>query len=170
MEKRFLNFKEKCLIPLINNKLSSNDTSKSIGFAGIYFGDKNKPYIENCMFLLYKLDNSIEQYDLVNKFKTFNNLYTTYILKVNNIYYRVFVFTINYANKNDINSIKNGYLNNISLLNKYRISNYYSSDSDLFCKLFINNKTNDALYDLPEEDYKVSILDHFHIYAESPIV
>lgn len=165
-----MNLKEKCILPLVNTNLTESDISSQQKFVGIYFGDINKPYIENCIFLMYEYDNSLCQYNLTKKLKSFDNLYTTYVTQINNICYRVFVFTMQPNEKQDILFLKKGYFNNISMLHKYRILKFFVSDPIVFYTLFSNERSEEMIYIIPEEDYKVSIMDHFTTNAKSPVV
>ena len=47
----------KCILPLIDERLTKNDISKESGFVNAYLYDQNRPSLEQCCFLLY--DNSV---------------------------------------------------------------------------------------------------------------
>ena len=43
----------KCILPLIDERLTRNDISKESGFVNAYLYDQNRPSLEQCCFLLF---------------------------------------------------------------------------------------------------------------------
>ena len=156
-----MNLKEKCILPLINRNISKNDIASNTGFAGLALEDLNNEAITNCIFLIYKVVDTKEYKDTVTKLKSLNNLYTVLYHTIDKVNYRVFVFTINDFYKKEIEYIKDGYLNNITLLAKYVITYFYGNDSeyDLFYSLFNNDILPYKIEPIPIEDYKYSFIE-----------
>jgi len=154
-----MTLKEKCILPLINDKLNYDDVNDTTEFVQLALSDKNKPYIENCIFLRYKVNSTLRQYCMKNKLVKFENYYSSYIYIIDGVDYIVFIFTILPKYKQDIQFIKQGLFNSIKLINKYRILSFYNTDYDIFYKLFNNSIGKQEIMEIPEKDYYASLID-----------
>ena len=154
-----MTLKEKCILPLINDKLKIDDIQDKAEFIQLSLSDKNKPYIENCIFLMYKVNSTLQQYNIKNKLSTFENYYSNYTYIIDGVDYIIFVFTILPKYKQEINFIVQGLYTCIKLINKYKILSFNNTDYDIFYKLFDNNLEKQDIKEIPEKDYFASLID-----------
>ena len=85
----------KLIIPLLDNSIKKEYLTEEAGFVNAYTWDKNKPYIDNCIFLMYKTPPETE----LSKERAFilsglSSLYKMYYIKSNNNYYLVYAISI----------------------------------------------------------------------------
>ena len=68
----------KLIIPLLDDKFTSFIVSDKAGFINAYTWNKNKPYIDNCIFLMYDatIINKNTQAKVVVKLKDNHNKFT----------------------------------------------------------------------------------------------
>lgn len=145
-----------------NYKLDLTCLNKRTGFVGAYLADKNKPYLEHCIFLMYEFmpNTTAEQYRTFLKLYKLDNLYDYYTYKIKGKHYRIFV--LNYMQclnnlKYDLKYIKSGQLEYISLINKHKISVFYN-DNSLFVNLYKENLLQHDIDTLPEKDYVYDLI------------
>lgn len=146
-------------MPLINNKLTIEDIEPETSFVQLSLTDKNKPYIENCIFLMYKVKSTIEQFTTFNKLRTLDNYYSSYTYVIDQKDYEIYAFTIKPEYKQDIKFIEQGLYTYISLIDKYRILSFYNTDSEVFYKLFDITNNKELIDEIPEKDYYASLID-----------
>ena len=84
----------KLIIPLLDENLTIQDISPEAGFIDIYSEDINRPYLDNHIFLLYDMSNTKEAFEANLKMKSMKNLYGVYKVKINNVDYTLYAFTI----------------------------------------------------------------------------
>ena len=85
----------KLIIPLIDESLKLEDISKKSGFAGAFTLDKNKPWLTDHVFLLYKRTMEPESLKVREKLSKLPCLHSKRNIKVKDILYTLFCFTIN---------------------------------------------------------------------------
>lgn len=92
----------KLAIPLLDDDLRKEDFDTTKGFVGVYSYNKNRPDLNNHMFLLY--DASIHNPEREYRFIKSKNLYKRYVEYINDKPYYIYVFPcINYDLKNLLN-------------------------------------------------------------------
>lgn len=84
----------KTIIPLIDEAISLRDIDESTGFVGCYLEDKNRPYLDNHVFLLYKWGD-IKSTKVFYKFRKARSFYGYKIMYINGESYIVYTFTSN---------------------------------------------------------------------------
>lgn len=85
----------KLIIPLLDKSLTKEDISPEAGFFGAYNADINKPYYDNCIFLMYTTDMSNTQARLTEyKLRKLESIAHRYLVYINKICYRVYAFSI----------------------------------------------------------------------------
>ena len=99
----------KLIIPFLDESLTKEDISPEAGFVGAYNKDKNRPYIENCIFLMY--DNSVltKQAHLTKlKLDKLKTLYNKKTMLIDNKSYDLYAIKIIDIHNNTINNFLSG--------------------------------------------------------------
>lgn len=108
MAAKNLNSVAKLIIPLLDDNITHNDISYESGFVNAYTEDKNRPYLEDYIFLLYDSSfNTIESLNRFLKFRQLDTLYSTRYIKIDKKHYTVYTFT-KANNRSAINNIIQG--------------------------------------------------------------
>jgi len=156
MELKALNDVSIYIVPLLDDNLTWRDLTVESGFINAYTSDKNRPYLEDKVFLVY--DSSVNTRESLDRYCKLKNLDTVYNMKyitINNKHYTVYCFS-NPKYKKDINSLKN-YGKAFSLEAKLDINRFWTNvpvpelSKRLFYPHYRNGETIEA--ELPEEDY-----------------
>ncbi len=146
----------KYILPfLFENKAIFNENT---GFVNAYVEDINRPYVENCIFVVFKYTPN--SYGIVDEILTGNkNFYNKYNIYIDNVFYIEYAFTIPNDKKITIDVLINGY-NCISSEDKTKISNFwkytdYTKLEDLYRPQFstldmVSLRENEIV---TEEDY-----------------
>lgn len=87
-----LNEVSKYVIPLLDDNLTKDDLKLSTGFINAYTEDINRPWHNNNVFLLYKVENTYDAIKTTGKLFKLDTLKTWYPLKIDKQHYRMFVF------------------------------------------------------------------------------
>lgn len=141
----------KLAIPLLNADIKESDIKADSGFVDAYFEDKNRPYLTDHVFLMY--DDNVKGENVAkrfNKLSKLNSCYGTTIVRINDKFYTVYIFTID-------RTIKNLRAGNIllSVSQKQRILDFWDHKDPWVT----NNVLLGTMYEypeqsvLPEEDY-----------------
>lgn len=83
----------KILIPLLDDCLKKEDLSPEVGFVGAYVYDKNRPYIENCVFLVYDLrikNEKVNERD--HRMRHSSNLQGTIVEYIKGVPYKIYAY------------------------------------------------------------------------------
>ena len=145
----------KLILPLIDKSLKLEDLSYKTGFVDAYTLDINRPSLTNHVFLLYKRVMTPESIKTREKLSKLSCFYNKKNMKINNVLYVLFSFTIN----SKIKLIKN---NGCLLLvkdDKANIGKFWSyTDVDVTDFLLGFSYLGDGFKDdvVPEEDYSPS--------------
>ena len=143
------------MIPFVDESLKLDDISHKTGFTDMYTMDINRPSLTNHVFLLYKRTMEPEALAVKEKLSALPNLYSKRNIKINNILYTLFCFTIN----NKIKLIKNNGCLLLSKDDKQRIGKFWLfTDSDITEFLIGSSYLGGGFKDdiVPEEDYSPS--------------
>ncbi len=141
----------KLSIPLLHPDLNLKDIKSDSGFVDAYFEDINKPFITNCIFLMYDINS--KEPNVANcfyKLQRLNNRYSTRVVSINGKQYIVYYFTINKT----IRNLRDGNIL-LSVAQKQRILDFWGH-SDAWVT---NNVLLGTMYEhpepsvLPEEDW-----------------
>lgn len=142
----------KMIIPLLHKDLTKDDVNPDKGFVDIFSEDINRPYYDNCIFLMYKWDTTETSYFRREKFKSLGIVKNERIICINNTYYVVFTITITNP---EIKRILKG-LKVSNYADKMRIIKFWNfEEGDVNTVMF----TSDVMFNyehkiIPEEDYR----------------
>lgn len=156
MELKNLNDVSIYIVPLIDDNITWRDLTVESGFINAFDTDKNRPYLEDKVFLMY--DSSVNTKESLNRFLKFNKLdtrYSTTYITIDKKHYTVYCLS-NPKYKKDINSLTtNG--KTYSLEAKLEINRFWNNVSvpNLAERLFYDfYRCGDIVKaELPEEDY-----------------
>lgn len=146
----------KIAIPLINDNISLSDINEKTEFYNAYLYNKNKPFLDNHIFLLYKMNDwSEEKIKTFKKLKSINNFYGCFDFYKDGNLYKLFIFTSNKT----INLLKEG---KISLTDsqKIKVLKFWNFNDNLMYIRFMNNINYinpNTLEEIPEEDYLLGL-------------
>lgn len=84
----------KAIIPLIDESITLDDIKDDTGFVGCYLEDKNRPYLDGHIFLLYNWGN-VKSTKVFYKFRKAKSFYGYRIMYINGECYIVYTFTSN---------------------------------------------------------------------------
>lgn len=115
MELKNLNDVSIFIVPLLDDNLTWQDLTVESGFINAFSSDKNRPYLEDKVFLVY--DSSVNTKESLFRYTKFEHLDTIHnkrYITINNKHYTVYCFnSIKYSK--DIKQLKEyGKLNNIA--------------------------------------------------------
>ncbi len=99
----------KLIVPFLDESLTKEDISPEAGFVDAFNKDKNRPYIENCIFLMY--DNSVltKQAHLTKlKLDKLKTLYNKKTMHIKNKSYDLYALKIIDSHNNTINNFLSG--------------------------------------------------------------
>lgn len=153
MESKSYNDVITLIVPLIDDLITENDLSEKAGFVDAFTSDKNRPYLDNHTFLMYKDTGTIESLNTKKKLSKLPTFYNKRFIKINGEHYTVFTF-IN-MNK-DIEQLKKGCLFK-NTKSQVRILNFWSTKSDDLANqvLLSNFRLGYSINNiLPEQDYE----------------
>lgn len=144
----------KLMVPLLDNNLIKEDLTESAGFVDAYVFDKNRPYIDNCIFLMYDMSKMTEESGKrEQRFTKCTNLHSTKVEYIGGKPFKIFAFKI--IGK-DVKNLFNGYkpkqYNNV-----VRILSFWRGYDDDVNKIMLINKPERISRDwkvLPEYDYR----------------
>lgn len=144
----------KLIVPLLDNNIKQEDLTPEAGFVDAYVFDKNRPYIEDCIFLVYDLS-------IVNKhtgarehrFYYCKNIYNTKVAQINGKAYKIVAFKMIGKDVKDLyNGFKPKDYNNVM-----RILGFWRGYDDDVNKTMLINKPGRISLDwktIPEYDYQ----------------
>ncbi len=103
------------IVPLMSDKLTWQDLTVESGFINAYTSDKNRPYLEDKIFLVYDSKvNTKESLERYTKFEHLETVYNKRYITINKHPYTVYCFSNPKYNK-DISRLKSiGKLNSIA--------------------------------------------------------
>lgn len=94
------------LVPLLDSNITWKDLTTESGFVNAYTEDKNRPYLEDKVFLVYDSEISTkESLDRSRKFAKLETIYNRRYITVNKHHYTVYCFCVRKYLK-DVNSLK----------------------------------------------------------------
>ncbi len=147
-----MNKVSKFIVPLIDDNITEADLSEEAGFVDAYTEDKNRPYLEDKVFLMYKPTRTQQSLDTYLKLSKLDSLYNIKYITINREHFTIYCFVT--LNK-DINQLKKGSRFK-SVNSRVRILNFWSTKSDdLVRRVFLPDfQFNEPIREeLPEEDY-----------------
>lgn len=159
----------KCILPLIDERLTRNDISKESGFVNAYLYDQNRPSLEQCCFLLY--DNSVrskQQMLTWTKLRQLKLLRSIKVIYVNKKSYTVYAFQFFDMASKYLFKGRNPKGNQIA-----RILYFWgNNDDDLNNRLFNSDL---KIYgvdtsSVPEEDYAMDAKEFREMYKKRVVI
>lgn len=88
-----MNFVHKFILPLLSDKLTLDDISLDSGFCGMATKDKNRPYLDNHIFLIYSIKMTNKAIAVRKKLESLG-IHNKIDCKINGESYRIFCFPI----------------------------------------------------------------------------
>lgn len=83
----------KLIVPLLDDNLVREDFDEKNGFRGVFMHDKNRPYLDNHLFLLYDISNpSKENYNREVRFTKHTNIYNTKVVYIDGKAYKIYAY------------------------------------------------------------------------------
>lgn len=144
------------IVPLLDDNLTWNDLTVESGYINAYTTDKNRPFLEEKVFLLYDSSvNTKESLDRYRKFKQLDSLYNTKYITINNKHYTIYCLS-NPKYRKDIHNLQStGKTYNVSAA--LEINRFWANVPvpELAQRLFLNTyRFGESINaELPEEDY-----------------
>lgn len=144
----------KLVVPLLDSHLCMEDFDSKKGFIDAYGYDKNKPYLNNHVFLVY--DASIQDHERNVRFRELTNLYKRYVEYINNKPYYIYVFPCLSA---DVKNLLNKGEKPKDVNNNARIASFWRGwESDVNEYMFYKSyKLYNTWESVPEYDYRPSV-------------
>lgn len=99
-----MNFIHKFILPLLSDKLTLTDISTDTGFCGLATYDKNRPYLDSHVFLIYHIEMNNHAIQVRKKLASLG-ICNKIDCKINGETYRIFCFPI--VGKTIINLMSN---------------------------------------------------------------
>lgn len=156
MELKCLNDVSIYIVPLLDDNLTWADLTVEAGFINAYTTDKNRPYLEDKVFLVYDSSvNTIESMTRYIKFNKLDTLYNKRYITIKGKHYTVYCFS-NPKYLKDINRIQS--VGKTSTLEaRLEINRFWNNVPvpELAQRLFYSSyRFGDTITaELPEEDY-----------------
>lgn len=144
------------IVPLLDDNITWSDLTVESGYINAYTTDKNRPFLEEKVFLLYDSSvNTKESLDRYRKFKQLDSLYNTKYITINNKHYTIYCLS-NPKYKKDIHNLQStGKTYNVSAA--LEINRFWANVPvpELAQRLFLSTyRFGDTISaELPEEDY-----------------
>lgn len=143
----------KLMIPLLDKSITKEDLSTEAGFVDAFVFDKNRPGIEDCIFLMYDLSKTTKESGArEHHFYNCTNLYNAKVSYINGTPYKIFAFKmIGKDVKNLYQGFKPKEYNNV-----VRILSFWRGYDDDVNKTMLINKPGRISLDwktIPEYDY-----------------
>jgi hypothetical protein len=144
------------IVPLLDDNITWSDLTVESGFINAYTTDKNRPFLEEKIFLIY--DSSVNTKESMNRYKKFrqlDSLYNTKYITINNKHYMIYCFSkLKY--KKDINNLQ--LVGKTSTIDAaLEINRFWTNVPvpELAQRLFLNTyRFGESMNaELPEEDY-----------------
>lgn len=83
----------KLIIPLLDDNITKEDVSDEAKFVDGFLLDRNRPTLDNHVFLMYKCDiSTTTALDRNDKFKDLQSLYSSKVFYFNQIPYKIYTF------------------------------------------------------------------------------
>lgn len=134
------------LFPLISDKVTRQDLIEKTGFVDVYTTDIDRPYMEDCVFVLYKRVNTEEYFKCTSKLESLESYFGKKYLLLDNVPHIMYTF----KNAKKLKDIKN-YIeigNLVSLDTKLKIYEFWKGLApfafveELFNDMRIKNVVN----------------------------
>lgn len=143
----------KLMIPLLDKCITKEDLTPESGFVDAYVFDKNRPGIDNCIFLMYDISKTTkERGKHEHRFHNCTNLHSIKVSYINGKPYKIFAFNIVGKDVKDLyNGFKPKQYNNV-----IRILSFWRGYDDDVNKTMLINKPERLSRDwktIPEYDY-----------------
>lgn len=146
----------KLIIPLLDKNITKEDLTNTAGFVDAYVYDKNRPAIDNCIFLMYDMSKTTaETGRREHNFAKCTNIHSIKVEYIGGKPFKIFAFKI--IGK-DVKDLLNGYkpkqYNNV-----VRILSFWRGYDDDVNKTMLINKPERISRDwktIPEYDYRPS--------------
>ena len=143
----------KLIIPLLDENITKEDLTKESGFVDAYVFDKNRPYIDNCIFLVYDISKPTKETGAhEHRFYKCTNIHNTHVAFINGKSYKIVAFKM--IGK-DIKSLYNGFKPK-EYCNTMRILSFWRGYDEDVNKTMLINKPERISRDwktIPEYDY-----------------
>lgn len=147
----------KFIIPLLDKSLTLSDFTLEAGYIGAFVGDKNAPYLDRHVILMYSIEvNNAHAFNTYLKLKKLSTLYKYKTVKIQGHSYGLFIF----CRSKTVDEIIHSKLV-LSDIQKTRIYAFWNF-KDFEINEFMLDNRKVMCFDLncnqivPEQDYQVS--------------
>lgn len=146
----------KLIIPLLDEKITIDDLTPEAGFFDAYNYDINRPYLDDCIFLMY--DDSVRTKESAKRYRKFEELSTVKNKKfiyIDGHCYILYAFVI--INK-DVKNILKG-LRHSKNSSYTRFLQFWGATDGVVNRylLYPSDSFNHEVHSVPEEDYHHTI-------------
>lgn len=144
----------KLIIPLLDEHITLEDLSLTVGFMNAYTEDINHPYMDNHIFLLYSNEiMTSKSIECQKKLAKLSTLYSRRNLRIKGHSYCSFAFP---AHSKTINQLKHG-IGYLTTEEKCRINKFWKGTDDEVSNYLMDNDNflsfESVSHVIPEEDY-----------------
>lgn len=129
-----------------SSKLFSNEYK----FVNAYISDINRPYLDSHIFVLFEYDTNVHS-NINNYMKKNRYLYDNKLISINNTLYQEYIFVIPNEYKNVIQTIKEGFYNDLSYKYKEKIIHFWNDTNLSYLKGLLETKYGITEYKSLEE-------------------
>lgn len=148
----------KFVVPLLDDNLCAKDFDEDIGFVGAYSYDKNRPWLDNHIFLMYDTNkDKKENYNREVRFRKCKNIHNFTVQQINGKSYIIYAFPI--INKSIDILLREGLIGTKTAIDLAKIITFWhGKDSDVINVVTRVNGICNVPYDLksvPEYDNKI---------------
>lgn len=145
----------KLVIPLLDENLVKEDVDEKNGFCGAYIYDKNRPYLDNHIFLMYDITNPTkEDYKRECRFRKHTNIYNIKVAYIKGRVYKIYAYPII---NDDIKRIIDMRIKPKYMKNAVRIMYFWKLADDNLNKFLLNMspmRIKPDWHSIPEYDYQ----------------
>lgn len=90
-----MSIRMKFIVPLLDENLSMEDFNEDIGFVNAFSYDKNRPWLDNHIFLMYDIDKDKKQnYKREVRFTKLKNIHNFTVKRIKGKTYKIYAFPI----------------------------------------------------------------------------
>ena len=144
----------KTIVPLLDENLTRKDLSKKAGFCGAFVKDKNRPGLDNHIFLMYDISNPTEEnHKREARFRKQTNIYSEKVVFIKGIPYKIYAYP---RLNSDINYTLKHKLGPKYIKNTLRVMKFWNFTDEELDRFLLSDRLSKLEYKcktIPEADY-----------------